>query len=147
MNYMSRAKDTATIVFQFIHESTMAKVFLIIIGFIFLLNMIKYAILRFHMKKEKDKKDCAFLKPVQDEIEQICSHPEHSLRFKYNNNSCKDCKGKRAKVSMDEIEGIVSKSNVIIEIIFIMADCGNALLPYLSFAYTLIVAAYVTPLK
>lgn len=142
MSYISKAKETVSIVKEFISQSTIAKAFIGVVLVVIILNLIKRVILLVYSRKEAKTKVCRFLE--RKGSRQECSHSAHKAGFYARNGSCDKCKGKCSAISQEEIELRAARAHWLINALFTAADWGKALLPYLSFAFTLVVAAYIT---
>lgn len=129
-------------ILQLINQNSIAKLFLIIIAIIGILNAAKCCI-KWHCKKKLIKSEkCYYLRKLSNMIE--CTHEKYKVQYSQNGNRCRGCRGKTVAVSTERVEMYAKSQGIIIKILIVCADVGKALLPYLSILFTLLVAAFVT---
>lgn len=62
--------------------------------------------------------------------------------FKDRNNSCEGCRGKTISITNEEIFECIAANVMWKRIIILIVKYSNAILPYISFFYTLFVAIF-----
>lgn len=112
-------------------------IFLIVVFFSFLVNLLKRILLWLEKKQVKPHESCQYL--VLGSKGQDCDLPSRRKRFKKNNNSCSGCRGKTFKLTDTEAESRIASSSTWKRTILVLASYSNASLPYISFIYTLVV--------
>ena len=72
-----------------------------------------------------------------------CSFHAYKQRFEKKLNNCNGCPGKTFSITEEEAENRVVKGNVGQRIIITLENCCQALLPYISFFYTLLISMFI----
>lgn len=112
----------------------------IFLGFlilVFILNIIKRILIWIEKKHGSLNGTCQYL--IVGSKEQDCNNSDYRKYFKENENSCEGCKGKSFAMTDAEAEQRAIKGSLWKCIIFLLANCGRYVLPYISFIYTLVI--------
>lgn len=117
--------------------STLFFTFLIVIAF---LNAFKMFLVRSEKKNGYQDQPCRHL--CSEREGPMCRLPSCVQEFKARKNSCEGCNKKSTSVPDEEVAERVSDSSLWKCFIVRAADYGRAILPYVSFLYTLIIAIY-----
>ena len=129
-------------ILQLMDQNSIAKIFLLIITIIGILNAAKHYIIRQCKKKLIQPEICDYLKNRGNMAE--CTHNKYKAKYIMSENSCRGCRGKTVANSTERAEMHAKSQGIITTIIIVCANLGTGLLPYLSILFTLLVAAFVT---
>lgn len=129
-------------ILQLMDQNSIAKMFLLVIAIIGILNAAKHYLIWQYKKKLIQPEICDYLKNIGNMAE--CTHQKYKDKYIMSENSCRGCRGKTVANSTERAEMYTKSQGKITSIIIVCANLGTALLPYLSILFTLIVAAFVT---
>lgn len=115
-------------------------IFLVFVVFCLFVNLFRIVLLRMERKRTKPHESCQYL--VVGTKGPDCDLPSRRKRFKKNNDSCEDCPGKSFKLTDSEAESRIASSATWKRAIISLATYSNAVLPYVSFIYTLVATIF-----
>lgn len=121
-------------------EYPASRIFLGFIIVVLILNIARRLLIWLEKKRGTPNQACRYLFTVGDE--QDCSHLSYRKRFRENGNDCEKCRDKMSQMTDAEAELRILSGHILVSWIVRLANGSRGILPYMSFAYTLILAIF-----